>query len=105
MIRTCFYNVICICMLMAGYSGGQDLHSGIDIDGFDQSVRPQDDLYQYAAGRWLMRTEIPADKSKYGSFTALDDAARETLREIIEEAAAGPSNDNSHPVFSEAGRN
>ena len=98
MIRTCFYTGTFICILMAGYSSGQDLYSGIDIDGFDQSVRPQDDLYQYVAGRWLMRTEIPADKSNYGSFTALDDAARETIREIIEQAAANPIDDKSHKV-------
>jgi putative endopeptidase len=98
MIRTCFATVACICILMAGYTSGQDLHSGIDIDGFDQSVRPQDDLYQHAGGRWLMRTEIPADKSNYGSFTALDDAARENIREIIEEAAANPIDDNSRKV-------
>ena len=83
---------------MTGYSSGQDLHSGIDIDGFDQSVRPQDDLYQHAGGRWLMRTEIPADKSNYGSFIALDDAARENIRDIIEDAAANPIDENSRKV-------
>lgn len=79
-------------------ASAQDLHSGIDIDGFDQNVRPQDDLYQYAGGRWLLRTEIPADKSNYGSFTALDDAARENIREIIEEAAKNPSDENGRKV-------
>ena len=41
-------------------------------------------------GRWLLATEIPADKSNYGSFTALDDAARENVRKIIEESAQKP---------------
>jgi len=76
----------------------EELHSGIDIDGFDQEQRPQDDLYQYVGGRWLLRTEIPADKSNYGSFTALDDAARENIRDIIEEAAANPVDDASRKV-------
>ncbi|MCA9050589.1 MAG: M13 family metallopeptidase, partial [Planctomycetaceae bacterium] len=72
--------------------------SGIDPDGFDRTVRPQDDLYQHVNGRWLMSTQIPADKSNYGSFTALDDAARENIREIIEAAAENPVDDNSRKV-------
>ena len=90
--------VIFLCALVAGTALGQELHSGIDVDGFDQNVRPQDDLYQYAGGRWLLRTEIPADKSNYGSFTALDDAARENIREIIEDAAANPVDAGSRKV-------
>ncbi len=85
------------CILTASGTA-QELHSGIDIDGFDLEQRPQDDLYQFAGGRWLLKTEIPDDKSNYGSFTALDDAARENIRDIIEEAAANPLDDTSRKV-------
>jgi predicted metalloendopeptidase len=64
------------------------LGSGIDASGFDRSVRPQDDLFRYVNGGWIARTEIPADKSNYGSFTILADNAERDLRAIIEEAAA-----------------
>ncbi len=73
-------------------------HSGLDPDGFDKSVRPQDDLFQHVNGRWLLSTEIPADKSNYGSFTALDDAARENIRAIIEEAVSNPNDAISKKV-------
>lgn len=66
-------------------------YSGIDPDGFDKAVRPQDDLFLHVNGRWLLSTEIPADKSNYGSFTALDDAARENIRAIIDEAVKNPT--------------
>jgi putative endopeptidase len=66
-------------------------YSGIDPDGFDKSVRPQDDLFLHVNGRWLLSTEIPADKSNFGSFTALDDAARENIRAIIDEAVRNPT--------------
>lgn len=79
-------------------ASAEELHSGIDVDGFDFEVRPQDDLYQHAGGRWLLRTEIPSDKSNYGSFTILDDTARQNIREIIEEAAQNPTNDSSRKV-------
>ena len=65
--------------------------SGIDTGGLDTNVRPQDDLFRHVNGRWLLTTEIPADKSNYGSFTALADSARENVRTIIEHAARKPA--------------
>lgn len=61
--------------------------SGIDTSGFDTSVRPQDDFFRYVNGGWIDRTDIPADKSNYGSFNQLADKAEADLRAIIEEAA------------------
>lgn len=90
------------CTLLAVFSVqttiAQDLFSGIDPDGFDHDVRPQDDLYQHVNGRWLLQTQIPGDKSNYGSFTALDDAARKNIRKIIEAAAENPTDENSRKV-------
>ena len=62
--------------------------SGIMLQNFDRSVRPQDDLYRFVNGTWLANTEIPADKSNYGSFTILADGAEKNLRAIAEESAA-----------------
>ena len=84
--------VLCV-LLLQGITVAADRHSGIDPDGFDTAVRPQDDLFLHVNGRWLLSTEIPADKSNYGSFTALDDAARENIRAIIEEAAKNPTDE------------
>src|SRR5262245_61087922 len=58
--------------------------SGIDKSGFDESVRPQDDFHMHVNGGWLARTEIPADKTSWGSFTILRDQADAHSREIIE---------------------
>lgn len=62
--------------------------SGITLENFDTSIRPQDDLFRYVNGTWLKNTKIPADKSNYGSFTALADKAREDMQVIIESSAA-----------------
>ena len=64
--------------------------SGIDMTGIDPAVRAQDDLFRYINGQWLARTEIPADRSNYGSFTQLADQAEIDIRKIIEDAAADP---------------
>lgn len=60
------------------------LSSGIEMANMDVSVKPQNDFYRFVNGNWLKNTEIPADKSNYGSFTQLYDDAQIKLREIIE---------------------
>jgi putative endopeptidase len=65
-----------------------NLASGIDHTGRDESVRPQDDFYRSWHGAWLDTFEIPADKAEYASFTKLHDEAQEQLKAIIEDLAA-----------------
>ncbi len=67
------------------------LVSGLDLTGFDRSVRPQDDLYRFVGGNWLATTEIPPDRSHYGSFIILDDQAKEEIRTLIIAAAQQPN--------------
>ncbi|QEO09089.1 M13 family metallopeptidase [Protaetiibacter larvae] len=60
--------------------------SGIALDELDPGIRPQDDLFRHVNGAWIARTEIPADKARYGSFYLLAEAAERAVRAIIEEA-------------------
>jgi len=66
------------------------LASGVILANFDRSVRPQDDLYRYVNGTWLEKTQIPPDKSNYGTFGMLADAVEKNLKTIVEQAAAAP---------------
>jgi putative endopeptidase len=66
----------------------KQLPSGIETEWFDSEVRLQDDLFRHVNGRWLRETEIPADKSGYGSFHQLADAAEQNVRAILEDNAA-----------------
>jgi putative endopeptidase len=56
----------------------------------DLSVDPRVDFAKYAAGNWYKTTEIPADKSSWGSFNQLDERNRYLVRRVLEEAAAHP---------------
>ena len=56
--------------------------SGIDIENVDNRQRPQDDFFRYVNGLWLERTQIPADRSNYGSFTELADQSEIANRQI-----------------------
>ena len=41
---------------------------GVDLAGIDRNVAPGDSFDRYANGGWRARTEIPADRSRIGSF-------------------------------------
>jgi putative endopeptidase len=60
--------------------------SGIVLDELDPAVRPQDDLFRHVNGKWIARTEIPADKARYGSFYVLHEEAEKAVRDIIMES-------------------
>ncbi|MCW4460549.1 M13 family metallopeptidase [Sphingomonas sp. BT-65] len=57
---------------------------GFDEKGMDKAVAPGDDFYTFANGAWAKATPIPADKSNYGMFTALDDLSKQRVRGILD---------------------
>ncbi len=57
------------------------------MKNFDESIRPQDDLYRFANNNWLKNSKIPADKSNYGTSAILFDQSLDRLKQIIEQAA------------------
>ena len=65
------------------------MRSGIDHTASDPTVRPQDDLFAHANGGWVARTEIPADRGRYGSFDVLRETAEQRVRDIIATVAQG----------------
>lgn len=66
------------------------LKSGLDLAGFDRAIQPQDDLYRFANGAWLAKTDIPADRSNYGTFIILADQAQEEVKQLIVAASEQP---------------
>ena len=65
--------------------------SGVEPQYIEPTIRPADDFYRYANGKWLATTTIPADKPSWSPAYVLHDDAQEKLRLIIEEAAASKS--------------
>ncbi|MDP3969042.1 MAG: M13-type metalloendopeptidase [Nocardioides sp.] len=57
--------------------------------GMNPDVRPQDDLFGHVNGTWLQEAEIPSDRSSWGPFVQLADAAEEQVRAIVEACASG----------------
>jgi putative endopeptidase len=60
---------------------------GVDLTARDESVKPGDDFFRYANGAWMQRTQIPADRTRWGTFDMLREKADNDARAIIEEVA------------------
>jgi len=70
----------------AAGQAGKPLQLGVDTTNFDRTVRPQDDFFRFVNGSWLAKTEIPADRSSWGSFVELADRSEAALKQIVDDA-------------------
>jgi putative endopeptidase len=61
---------------------------GLDFTAIDRSVAPGDDFFRYANGVWLKTTEIPPDRSSYGSSAMLVELTAKRTADLIRGAAA-----------------
>ena len=72
---------------------------GIQLDLMDTSVKPGDDFFRFVNGSWFDKTEIPADKTRWGSFDELRQNTDKDALAILKEAAA---NKNLNPNSDQA---
>ena len=61
---------------------------GIMVENLDLTVRPNDDFYRFVNGNWLAKTEIPADRTSWGSFNELRKKTDADVLTILNEAIA-----------------
>jgi putative endopeptidase len=51
----------------------------------DETVRPQDDFFNYVNAKWIRANPIPDSESRWGTFSVLRDQAWQHMREIYDE--------------------
>lgn len=73
---------------------------GFDVSGMDTSVAAGDDFFRHAVGKWVDRTEIPADRSNLTSFAIIAEKAAARTRTIIEDPAnaAAPAGSEARKI-------
>ena len=62
-----------------------DYHA-IELSYMDTAVSPADDFYNYVNGKWMKQTNIPNDRSRWGSFDELGKRADSMSLAVLEEA-------------------
>lgn len=63
---------------------------GINTSLMDKSVSPKNDFFKFVNGAWLKNTEIPADKTRWGSFDELRQNTDKDALAILKEATKDP---------------
>ncbi|MPT34539.1 MAG: M13 family peptidase, partial [Flavobacterium sp.] len=75
---------------------------GINLSYMDKSVKPGDDFFRYVNGTWYDKTEIPSDKTRWGSFDELRQNTDKDALAILKKAAADknldPNSDQAKAV-------
>lgn len=67
---------------------------GLDLVGMNRGAAPGDDFFAYANGGWIERTEIPPDRSSYGTGAILAELTAKRTAELIQETAASKAADS-----------
>jgi predicted metalloendopeptidase len=57
------------------------------VENMDRSVDPAVDFYRFAAGNWLKKNPVPADKSRWSGFEELQERNWQLVRQILEDSA------------------
>lgn len=74
---------------------------GIVLENMDTNVKPNEDFYAYVNGNWMKKTEIPADRTYWGSFAELRKKTDADVLAILEEAI----NEGDFPKLKDAEKN
>lgn len=67
---------------------------GINLEFMDKNVKPGDDFFRYVNGTWFDTTEIPADRTRWGSFDELRQNTDIDALAILKKAANNPNLDS-----------
>ncbi len=59
---------------------------GINVSFMDKKVKPNDDFFRFVNGTWFDTTEIPGDRTRWGSFDELRQRTDNDALEILKEA-------------------
>ena len=60
---------------------------GLDLYSMDTSVEAGDDFFRHVNGTWYDEFEMPADRTRYGSFSLLREKSEQRVKFIIDDLA------------------
>ncbi|MFH6992918.1 M13 family metallopeptidase [Flavobacterium sp. FlaQc-48] len=63
---------------------------GINVSYMNTKISPSQDFFQYVNGTWLSQTEIPSDRTTWGSFNELIKKTDKDAMSILKEASKNP---------------
>jgi putative endopeptidase len=87
-----FFMITAVLGLTSGQAQNVPVHMqpGINVSNMDQSIRSNDDFFRFVNGTWLDKTEIPSDRTSWGSFNELLKKTDKDALTILKEASKNP---------------
>lgn len=64
---------------------------GINVAYMDTTIQPNEDFYRFVNGVWLDETDIPADRTSWGSFNELAKNTSQQTLDVLETAITSES--------------
>ncbi|WEK45312.1 MAG: M13 family metallopeptidase [Candidatus Andeanibacterium colombiense] len=58
---------------------------GFDPASIDPNVKPGDDFFAYANGKWIKDNPIPPEYTRYGAFNYLDEKSKSDVQALIDD--------------------
>ena len=95
------YGFVVASLFALNQINAQQKNPGINLDLMDKSVKPGDDFFRYVNGSWFDKTEIPADRTRWGSFDQLRQNTDKDALAILKDAASkklDPKSDQAKAV-------
>ncbi|MBZ4035722.1 M13 family metallopeptidase [Flavobacterium sp. 17A] len=63
---------------------------GINVSYMDTKVSPREDFFKYVNGTWLDKTDIPSDRTTWGSFNELIKRTDKDVMAVLKDASKNP---------------
>src|SRR6185437_4366177 len=76
----------CLCLPARNSAAADSVDApvrGIDRTGMDPGVKPGDNFFAHVNGAWVKRTQIPADRSRWGVGGVLAEEAERRTAELL----------------------
>lgn len=100
MQRSMFLLVLATAVLVSCKDTSTTGYKAFDPGSLDSAYKPGDDFFEFVNAKWIAAHPIPADKSRYSTFDALDDLSNATLHQVLMDASAAnaPKGSNTQKV-------
>jgi putative endopeptidase len=74
-------------LLLSVNVSGDNSSWGFSVANLDKTCKPCDNFYEFAMGGWMKANPIPAEYSRWGTFTQLADNNLTAMRSILDAAS------------------
>jgi len=93
--KTAIASALLFCVVGVTFAVAQ---GGLDFAGIDRSVAPGNDFFRFTNGHWLQSTQIPADRSSYGTSDILVELNLQRTADLIRGLAQGAQGGKNSPT-------